>query len=137
MRWNPFDIARAALTLQREARIDEGAANGLGVFFGYTAGAQGLVPRRLDSRLHVLDDLLRFVLIEQKARMLRENVLRIGVAAASVKVSRNASSASLSASPSPLINVLRKLGKAQLAHTSSRRPVYFGDRPSRKRADTH
>ena len=67
--------------LQREPRIDEGAANGLGVFFGYTAGAQGLVPRRLDSRLHVVDDLLRFALIEQEARMLREYVLRIGIAA--------------------------------------------------------
>src|ERR1700737_4910012 len=72
---------RITLALQREARIDEGAANGLGVFFGYTAGAQGLVPRRLDSRLHVVDDLLRFVFTEQKACMLREYVLRIGVAA--------------------------------------------------------
>jgi hypothetical protein len=60
--------------LQQESRVDEGTANGLGILFGYTAGTQGLVPRCLDSRFHVVDNLLRFVLIEQKARVLRQYV---------------------------------------------------------------
>jgi len=49
-------------TLQREPRMDEGAPNGLGVFFGYTAGAQGLVPGGLDPRLHVVDDFFSFAI---------------------------------------------------------------------------
>ena len=52
------------LTLQRESRVDEGTANGLGVLFGYTAGTQRLVPRRPNSCFHVVDNVFRFVLIE-------------------------------------------------------------------------
>ena len=47
--------------LQREARIDEGAAKRLGVVRRDATRAQGLIPSRLNFRFHLVHDLLRFV----------------------------------------------------------------------------
>lgn len=71
-------LIRAPLS-QRKSRIDEGAADHLGVFFGNAAGARCVVPGQFDLLLHVVDDLLCFGAVEQKPCMLREDVIRIGV----------------------------------------------------------
>ena len=55
-------------------------AYGLRVFLGDAAGAHSVVPGGLHLCLHVGDDLLGFTAIEQKAGVLRENIVRIGVA---------------------------------------------------------
>src|SRR5262245_21871978 len=67
--------------LEREARIDECSANRIRIFFRNAARTHSVVPSAANLVAHVIDDFFRFASLQQKARTLRENVLRIRVAA--------------------------------------------------------
>jgi hypothetical protein len=69
------------MPLKRKPRIDEGAADRLGVFFRDAVGAHCVVPCGFHLSLHVVDHPLGFRSVEQEPRVLRKNIFRIGIAA--------------------------------------------------------
>ena len=81
-------IADLSASFQRKPRIDERAADCLGVFFRNTACTHGFIPGGFYLILHVGDDLAGVALLKQKPCMLRKDVLCVRIAAQVTAIKR-------------------------------------------------